>query len=585
MWLAEIRPKVEKFAKIGGITITAAEVVGIVAAGVGIGKKIGSVVEKRRLDRGIAKILRGPNKEVVGPLRWVGTGYESPEFTREMVNIIGEVRNKYNLDDAQSARFGATIRHMFADAADEHTFYSTKAAWESVIRDARLRGPKFAKEKMLALFEHSYNDVLLEEGKLRGLRIPGNDLAHSVFKSEAKQLFERWENVQFPGLDLMMWVGQEGNNSISGVDSLVRSVKKLGSKLAPGQVTELVEKVFLHDATDFESVKPLSFDTILALYQAAPVDTKLLHEMAEDPKWGPVLANMPGVPEKVIAYDTGLIAAQEKAERQVRKRFADEADVGKKVGKLRERLRIRRIHTIAENTRQRVHDVVARVDNNPAVRRTRQRATDTLLADSVPPVPQPPTQQEVWDFQAMRMRAKQEMDMDLDHRQRLTESIARGTAARIARENQHMMAEAVIAPLREERTDTARHIARLVTQGSVIDPALAIRNPALVAEIAGQVANLGTNETTVTRELTGLLVQIGEHRAQYQPLIERLTAVADNPSSTEALQAAADLLERAYNSQKGVKKIDPFASTKFTTLGAFWMQRIGGAGLMQLLGY
>ncbi len=43
-------------------------------------------------------------------------------------------------------------------------------------------------------------------------------------------------------------------------------------------------------------------------------------------------------------------------------------------------------------------------------------------------------QQEIWDFQRMRMIAKQEMDMELDHRKRLEDAIARGNAERVRKE-------------------------------------------------------------------------------------------------------------------------------------------------------
>lgn len=168
-------------------------------------------------------------------------------------------------------------------------------------------------------------------------------------------------------------------------------------------------------------------------------------------------------------------------------------------------------------------------------------------------------QQKIWDEERARMLLKRTQEMERDHQERLQQGIQKGIAERLRRE----------------------HLAELAAKGSVIDTELAKKSPALVAAIAEKVATLPTNETTITRDLTALLVNIEKNPQVFAPLVEKVSVAGDG---TDGLRVASQLLEKAYNSQKGVKKIDGAYTTKFTTLAAFWLQRLGQVGLDLLRG-
>jgi hypothetical protein len=163
-------------------------------------------------------------------------------------------------------------------------------------------------------------------------------------------------------------------------------------------------------------------------------------------------------------------------------------------------------------------------------------------------------QQKIWDEERARMLLKRTQEMERDHQERLQQGIQKGIAERLRLEK----------------------LATVIRRGSVIDAELAKKSPDLVAAIAEKAATLPTNETTITKNLTELLVGIEKHPETFAPLVEKVAAAGDG---TDALRAASELLERAYNSQKGVKKIDRMYTTKFTTMASFWLQRLGQVGL------
>lgn len=118
---------------------------------------------------------------------------------------------------------------------------------------------------------------------------------------------------------------------------------------------------------------------------------------------------------------------------------------------------------------------------------------------------------------------------------------------------------------------------RQITTGSVIDSALAKRNPSLVARLAEK---MSVGDTSATRDIARIMVQIAEKPDAYQSMLQH---VADAADERQALRAAAQLFQRAYNAQKGVKKITGEYSTKFTTLASVWLHRFGKEGLDLLL--
>lgn len=226
--------------------------------------------------------------------------------------------------------------------------------------------------------------------------------------------------------------------------------------------------------------------------------------------------------------------------------------------------------------------------SGPRQQRAREKAharAETAVVSSILPTPQTPSQKEIWDFQAMKMRAKQEMDMDLDQRKRLAESLERAAKVRERRAAQVAEAKDFIAGLDDQivvNLDRFRSDEKLG-----IDPTLRERKPDLIAAIADRVTSLGTNESSSAHELSNLLVRISEDPTNkaYAPLVEKLQEVSQDPRSVDVLGNAAKLLEQAYNSQKGIKKIKggyDMIHTKFTTLAAFWAQRLGLAGLGEL---
>ncbi len=128
---------------------------------------------------------------------------------------------------------------------------------------------------------------------------------------------------------------------------------------------------------------------------------------------------------------------------------------------------------------------------------------------------------------------------------------------------------------------------RVIARGSTIDPELARKSPELVAAIAGKIATLPTNESTNAKELAGLLVRVQDMKdtKKFVPLVQALRHAHDSGNGKATLSAAASLLERTYNSQPGVKKVEgPYGmtATKFTTLAAFWQQRLGLVGLSEV---
>lgn len=221
----------------------------------------------------------------------------------------------------------------------------------------------------------------------------------------------------------------------------------------------------------------------------------------------------------------------------------------------------------------------------------RSEARMAAVASVLPAQQEPaPSQREIWDFQQMRMDAKREMDADLDQRKRLAESLERAAIVREQRAAQEKEASDMFADLTDKIDHNLKHYRRAVALGSTIDPVLAQEHPDLVAEIAGRVAKLGTNEEDSALLLATCLARVAEdpQNKAFAPLVQQLQQPGRDPRSVDVLNDAARLLEQAYNSRKGIKKIlGGYGSvdTKFTTLAAFWAQRLGLAGLKELVGH
>ena len=175
-------------------------------------------------------------------------------------------------------------------------------------------------------------------------------------------------------------------------------------------------------------------------------------------------------------------------------------------------------------------------------------------------------QQAEWDRQAQAMRDKRDREADLDQQTRL---------------------EAAKLRALQEQKRLARE-APVIRRANTIDPVLAQRSPELVAAIAGKVATLPTNESTNAKELAGYLVhtQDMKENKKFVRLIDSLRQAHNAGNTTAELSAAASLLEAAHNTQPKVKKITgPYGmtATKFTTLAAFWQQRLGLVGFSELV--
>lgn len=299
----------------------------------------------------------------------------------------------------------------------------------------------------------------------------------------------------------------------------------------------------------------------------------LLQEMAQDPKW----QGIPGVRdiqdntirlrdnETVDWKRLGLISPedQKKLRRKAKAQktyplIPEKPDFVPEVGRVATQTTQR--SGIAQAIRDKLNDVLPWSLKNQelALRRKKiagQKARDLKKATEIARK----KQQTIWDAERLRMQQRQVMNMEADHQQRLQAAIERGNAER------HRL-EAIQA---------------VVDRGAVIDRSLARKNPQLVALLAEKMQSLPTNETSATREIARLLVQIGEKPDAYQSFLAR---IADAPQDIDALRAAAQVLERAYNSQKGVRKIDGAYTAKFTTLASVWLHRLGKVGLDLLLG-
>lgn len=654
-WLSEIRPKVEHFAKVAGVVTTASEITAVVAGAVGIGRGIGKLIEKR----GIERILKGPKEIPSMPWKWAKTeasmlpksleqvlqlnfGDPNPQFTQWLGAMGDTYREKYGTNGAQL--FTETIGIMTEKAAHAGSFLTQSDLVELA---RQYKDPKRVQEAV-DLFhagaKHNvWQDILdraLGEKRPEALTMLKDQFVSAYQKAAenhgsmgrvptmmASQAFDRWQDLQLPGLETLLDQGQ--------------FVDRVGF----ANVSDAA-KFLQRNAEDFEPLAPLTFSEILAHVREHPLSPMMEEEIA-----GSIFDAMqyqqsaldflkdtsahkePSSFADVVRVDTPTIAKKPEQSGfmpRLKKIVHDRIiNVGKGVGRVREsprqaarrlnkaeaRLKVhervqewvanapeRRRHeaakalmeatreeqnakAIADRAAQRLASRAAMgTEGTPRVRETSRQAAGRLEKADVrlklqervkgwragekvkEAAAAKAKQQADWDREGMIIRARQEMEADLDQRARL---------------------QAAKQQAFKEQDRFAR-MERVIARGSTIDAALAKQNPELVAALAGKVATLKTNETSNAKELATLLIRVteGKNKNAYEGLLEQLQKARSEQNSTETLSVAARLLEKAYNGQKGVKKIEgPYGmiDTKFTTLAAFWVQRLGLVGLGNLL--
>jgi hypothetical protein len=247
-WAQEVRPKVEKFAKVAGVAIPVVEVVAVVGSTVYLGKKI---YEGVRIYR--QKILDKKSETRTTP------------FDLWLLDIRNQVMQRY--DAAQATAIEGTIRQMGVDIG---TKQGKASKWRSVFETAQKGSPAAvnrAKRRLEQMFvdahvqAHGGVDKKIDPEKARQMYIL------------AREAFAQWENVRFPGLGELM---NEGPRYPSSQLSTLK---------------EIIPKFWKSDGDD-DNV--LSFNEILFAWRKG--DPDLLMEMAKDPKWTRIVELMPNSP-------------------------------------------------------------------------------------------------------------------------------------------------------------------------------------------------------------------------------------------------------------------------------------------------
>ncbi len=247
-WMAEIRPKVEKFAKVAGVAIPVVEVVAVVGSTVYLGKKI---YEGVRIYR--QKILDKKSETRTTP------------FDLWLLDIRKQVLQKY--DATQASVIEGTIRQMGVDIGTQQ---GKASKWRSIFETAQKGSPAAvnrAKRRLEQMFidahvqAHGGVDKKIDPEKARQMY------------TLAREAFAQWENVQFPGLGELM---NEGPRYPSSRLSTLK---------------EIIPKFWKSDGDDNNA---LSFNEILFAWRKG--DPELLREMAKDPKWTRVVELMPNSP-------------------------------------------------------------------------------------------------------------------------------------------------------------------------------------------------------------------------------------------------------------------------------------------------
>ncbi len=287
-WAQEVRPKVEKFAKVAGVAIPVVEVVAVVGSTVVIGKKVkeGIRIHKNKVFEKKFKKRYGfaIGDETVRPIdfvhdprfveAWSKTLSQKQEavtpFTQWLADTTKEFSQKYG--PISTHRMEQTIRQM--SVAIGRNEKGMVPRWRSIIETAQ-KGSPAAVERAKRTLQKVFTDAYIQSRG--GVDRRANPQRAFLMDMMARDAFAKWENVQFPGLPDLLNEGARYPSSRVGV------------------IEEIVPK-FWQDAKDFEVIdrSPPPFEQVLSVWRGA--DREMLLEMAEDPKWTRAVELLPSSP-------------------------------------------------------------------------------------------------------------------------------------------------------------------------------------------------------------------------------------------------------------------------------------------------
>ena len=289
-WAQEVRPKVEKFAKVAGVAIPVVEVVVVVGSTVVVGKKIkeGIRIHKNKVFEKKFKKRYGSNlgEPVVLPVAWATDPRSISRLDASLAHMAKNVApNSFNtwigdMTKEFSQKYGPISTHQM-----EQTLRQMGVAigrnekgivprWRSIIETAQ-KGSPAAVERAKRTLQKVFTDAYIQARG--GVDRKANPQRAFIMDMMARDAFTKWENVQFPGLPELLNEGARYPESRVGV------------------IQDIVPK-FWQDATDFEVIdrSPPPFEQVLAAWKKG--DPELLREMAEDPKWTRVVELLPNSP-------------------------------------------------------------------------------------------------------------------------------------------------------------------------------------------------------------------------------------------------------------------------------------------------
>ncbi len=287
-WAQEVRPKVEKFAKVAGVAIPIIEVVAVVGSTVVVGKKIkeGIRIHKNKVFEKKFKKRYGfaIGDETVKPIdfvkdprfieAWSKIQPQQSEivnpFTEWLADTTKEFSNKYG--PIAKYRMENTLREMSVNIKNNEK--GNISRYRFIVETAQ-KGSPAAVERAKRTLQKIFIDAYIQSRG--GVDRRANPQRALIMDMMARDAFAKWENVQFPGLPELL---NEGSRY-------------------PSLRAELIEDVaskFWQDATDFEVIdrSPPPFEQVLATWKKG--DPELLREMAEDPKWTRIVELLPNSP-------------------------------------------------------------------------------------------------------------------------------------------------------------------------------------------------------------------------------------------------------------------------------------------------
>lgn len=289
-WAQEVRPKVEKFAKVAGVAIPVVEVVAVVGSTVVVGKKIkeGIRIHKNKVFEKKFKKRYGVSlgEPSVLPVAWAtdprSTSVIDASLARMAKNVppnsfnvwIGDMTKEF------SQKYGPISTHQMEQTLKQmgvaigRNEKGNVPRWRSIVETAQ-KGSPAAVERAKRTLQKVFTDAYIQARG--GVNRQANPQRALLMEMMAHDAFAKWENVQFPGLPELLNEGARYPSSRVGV------------------IEEIVPR-FWQDAKDFEVIdrSPPPFEQVLAAWKKG--DPDLLREMAEDPKWTRVVELLPNSP-------------------------------------------------------------------------------------------------------------------------------------------------------------------------------------------------------------------------------------------------------------------------------------------------